>query len=152
MFLNEEEIDWKVLRVQKMYLLYLGEDSRLTENEKAALTGLLRFLDYIQDQGIKSGDIFKSYDEIFTHRELEKDAKSLHLPYEVVDDALFVILDPKRSPSIDGWLDAFMSFEKASESLGKLASAGIQELKIITKSEWSKIIRGYFGETDKKEP
>ena len=134
--LEESQIDWGVLRVQKMYLLHLSENRKLTHNERAAVDGLVSLLDYVQDQAISSGAVegFK----VFTHRNLRRMAMNMGLPYEEIDDAPFVIIDEDGN-----WVDAFATRADAESVLNYLTNEHSYEcLDIITGEEWRARLHG----------
>jgi hypothetical protein len=51
--LTLENVDWEMLRNQKLTLVGLSGDGALTKNEADALDGVINFLDHVQDQGAK---------------------------------------------------------------------------------------------------
>lgn len=134
--LEESQIDWGVLRVQKMYLLHLSENRKLTHNEQAAVEGLINLLDYVQDQAITSGAVEGCV--VFTHRGLRRMAMNMGLPYEEIDDAPFVIIDEDGN-----WVDAFATRPDAEKALNYLTTEHSYEcLDIITGEEWRVRLHG----------
>jgi len=119
--LDEHEIDWRFLRICKMYLLYRADAKTTSPNEKQALYGLIGLLDYIQDSAIEEGVVPGA--DVFTHRELNM---------ESVNDAPWVLIDN----STGQWLDAFMFYEKAGLAAKMLFEEGIKDTLIISKERW----------------
>ena len=125
--LNEHHINWRTLRVMKMYLLARVNNE---SGEGLALDGLVNLLDYIQDTANAETGIPET--DIYTYEELNHDARELNLPYEEVDDAPFVVIDSKTGQ----WLDAFMQEYKAQHCVACLAHDGITGTEVITGGEW----------------
>ena len=112
MFLNEKEINWRLLRVQKIIMLRLAEEDNprlpLTRSERYSCNCMIGLLDYLQDQAEETcSDTPKS--DIFTHVELEEDFEEIGIEFDGnVDNARYHLVDKENN-----WLDAFVTREKA---------------------------------------
>jgi len=136
--LDESRIDWKALRVQKMYLLHLSNNRKMTHNEQAAIEGLINLLDYIQDQAVASETVDENI--VFTYRTYRQRrmAENMGLPYyEEVDATPFIVIDTDWN-----WIDAFATRADAESARTYLISFGYEHLDIITGEEWGARLHG----------
>ena len=53
MFKNFNKIDWKLLRKQKLHLLNILDDKKLTPSRLKSLEGILNLIDGIQDDAVE---------------------------------------------------------------------------------------------------
>jgi hypothetical protein len=124
-------IDWRLLRVQKIILLRLGEyenGAALKIYEMNTCAGLVNLLDEIQDQACEQ----VPDTDVFTHRELRADAEELGLPdIDDTNDAPWVLVHPDTHD----WLDAFMTREKADIQVQNLLDGDIESV-VVTGEEW----------------
>lgn len=54
MFEKFNKIDWKLLRKQKLHLVKILEDKKLTPSRLESLEGILNLIDGIQDDAVES--------------------------------------------------------------------------------------------------
>ena len=135
-FLAEKEINWRMLRVEKIILLRLadGNNRHLTDTDLHACNALIGLLDYIQDQAAETSHDTPESD-IFTHKELEEDFEKIGYEFDGnVDNALYHVVDQNGQ-----WLDAFVTLEKATaqkELIRTTADDNIGDIHILTYEEW----------------
>lgn len=123
---------WKFLRNQKTYLINLEASDRLTTNEKNAISGIINYIDSIQD--LESSN--HGCRDIFTYADLQADSGNEDFE---IEDAPWVIIDntDEKAPI---WLDAFYNKADAEQHFTCLSCAhDLRNLKILTKAEWASL-------------
>ncbi len=140
-FIAEKEINWRVLRVQKIIMVRLAEEDNprlpLTNAERYSCNCMIGLLDYLQDQAEETASDTPASD-IFTHIELREDFEALGFEFDGdVDYALFHLVDERNE-----WLDGFATLEKAEAQKKLLVEhTEIGPVRILTYDEWIAISR-----------
>jgi hypothetical protein len=140
-FLEEYEINWRMLRVQKIIMLRLAEEEiprlPLTNAERYSCNCMIGLLDYVQDQA-KDTATSTAGSDIFTHIELREDFEAMGFEFDGnVDNALFHLVDERNE-----WLDAFVTLEKAQTQQKCIEEqTSIGPVRILTYEEWLAVSR-----------